>query len=77
MTDSRPDNLRDLLASGWKSKSVKRELHDNFVRMLAAGEELYPGIVGYENTVIPEINIAMLASTTCSFSARRGRPKAG
>ena len=75
MTDSRPDNLRDLLASGWKSKSVKRELHDNFVRMLAAGEELYPGIVGYENTVIPEINIAMLAQHDLLFLGEKGQAK--
>lgn len=75
MTDSRPDNLRDLLASGWKSKSVKRELHDNFVRMLAAGEELYPGIVGYENTVIPEINIAMLAEHDLLFLGEKGQAK--
>lgn len=75
MTDSRPDNLRDLLASGWQSKSVKRELHDNFVRMLAAGEELYPGIVGYENTVIPEINIAMLAQHDLLFLGEKGQAK--
>ena len=47
----RPTNLRDLLASGWQSKSVKAELHDNFLRMLAAGDELFPGIVGFEHTV--------------------------
>ncbi|MBA4017969.1 MAG: magnesium chelatase [Pirellula sp.] len=75
MTASRPDNLRDLLASGWRSKSVKRELHDNFVRMLAAGEELYPGIVGYENTVIPEINIAMLARHDLLFLGEKGQAK--
>ena len=75
MTESRPDNLRDLLASGWRSRSVKRELHDNFVRMLAAGEELYPGIVGYENTVIPEINIAMLAEHDLLFLGEKGQAK--
>ena len=75
MTDDRHRGLRDLLASGWKSKSVKRELHDNFVRMLAAGEELYPGIVGYENTVIPEINIAMLAQHDLLFLGEKGQAK--
>ncbi|MBL9084868.1 MAG: magnesium chelatase [Planctomycetales bacterium] len=75
MTESRPNNLRDLLASGWKSKSVKRELHDNFLRMLASGEELYPGIVGYEHTVIPEINIALLAQHDLLFLGEKGQAK--
>ncbi|MGC3968450.1 MAG: magnesium chelatase [Pirellulales bacterium] len=75
MTDSRPNNLHDLLVSGWKSKSVKRELHDNFLRMLAAGEELYPGIVGYEHTVIPEINIALLAQHDLLFLGEKGQAK--
>lgn len=75
MTDTRPNNLRDLLASGWKSKSVKRELHDNFLRMLASGEELYPGIVGYEHTVIPEINIALLAQHDMLFLGEKGQAK--
>ena len=57
-TQQKPKNLRDLRASGWKSKTVKQELHDNFLRMLREGEELFPGIVGYDNTVIPEINVA-------------------
>jgi magnesium chelatase subunit I len=75
MTETRPNNLRDLLASGWKSKSVKRELHDNFLRMLASGEELYPGIVGYEHTVIPEINIALLAQHDILFLGEKGQAK--
>jgi magnesium chelatase subunit I len=71
----RPTNLQELIASGWKSKTVKRELHDNFLRMLAAGEELFPGIVGYENTVIPEINIALLAQHDMLFLGEKGQAK--
>ena len=70
--------LAELRASGWQSKTVKQEIHDNFLRMLAAGDELFPGIVGYEDTVIPEINLrASSPGTTCCSSARRGRPRAG
>ena len=49
----RPTTLTELRASGWVSKSVKDEIRDNFLRMLRDGEELFPGIIGYENTVIP------------------------
>lgn len=72
---SRPNNLRDLLASGWKPHSVKDELRRNFMRMLAEGDELFPGIVGYENTVIPEINLALLAGHDLLFLGEKGQAK--
>ena len=60
-TTNHPSNLAQLCQSGWKSKTVKQEIRDNFLRLLASGEELFPGIVGYEDTVIPEINLALIA----------------
>jgi magnesium chelatase subunit I len=72
---SRPKNLRDLRASGWKSKTVKQEIHDNFLRALAAGEELFPGIVGYDDTVVPEINLALLAQHDMLFLGEKGQGK--
>ena len=67
--------LRELLDSGWKSKTVKRELRDNFTRMLADGKELFPGIVGYDDTVIPEINLALLAGHDILFLGEKGQAK--
>ncbi len=72
---SKPTNLHDLRASGWDSKPVKQEIRDNFLRMLAAGEALFPGIVGYDNTVIPEINIALLAGHDMLFLGEKGQAK--
>ena len=74
-TTSKPANLRELRESGWVSKSVKREIHDNFLRMLRGGEELFPGIVGFEDTVIPEINIALLAQHDMLFLGEKGQAK--
>ncbi|MFM7118435.1 MAG: magnesium chelatase [Planctomycetota bacterium] len=74
-TVSRPTNLRDLIAEGWVSKSVKQELRDNFLRALESGEELFPGIVGYNDTVIPEINIAILAGHDMLFMGEKGQAK--
>src|SRR4051812_11209698 len=71
----KPTNLRELRASGWKSKSVKREIYDNFLDKLAAGEELFPGIVGYEDTVIPEINLALIAQHDMLFLGEKGQAK--
>lgn len=72
---TRPSNLRQLRESGWQSKSVKREIHDNFLMALARGDELFPGIVGYEDTVIPEINIAILAGHDMLFLGEKGQAK--
>lgn len=74
-TTAEPTTLAELRRSGWKSKTVKREIHDNFLRMLAAGEELFPGIVGYEDTVIPEINLALLAGHDLLFLGEKGQAK--
>jgi magnesium chelatase subunit I len=64
-----------LRTSGWKSRSVKQEIRDNFIRQLQSGEELFPGIVGYENTVIPEINIALLSGHDLLFLGEKGQAK--
>jgi magnesium chelatase subunit I len=54
---------------------VKQEIHDNFQRALAAGDELFPGIIGYDDTVIPEINIALLAKHDLLFIGEKGQGK--
>lgn len=68
-------NLKELRASGWTSKSVKHEMRDNLLRMLAAGEPLFPGIVGYDDTVVPEINLAILAGHDILFLGEKGQAK--
>jgi len=73
--NNRPTNLQALRDSGWVSKSVKRELYDNFLAALARGEKLFPGIVGYDDTVIPEINIALLAEHDMLFLGEKGQAK--
>jgi magnesium chelatase subunit I len=72
---NRPSTLKDLRSSGWASRPVKHEVRDNFLRMLAAGEDLFPGIIGYENTVIPEINLALIAGHDLLFLGEKGQAK--
>ncbi len=71
-TIQRPKTLRELEASGWRSKSVKQELHDNLLHKLADKDELFRGIVGYDSTVIPEIIIAILAKHDLLFMGEKG-----
>ncbi len=74
-TRTKPCTLRELRDSGWQSKSVKQEIHDNFLDMLAAGGELFSGIVGYDETVIPEINLALIAGHDMLFLGEKGQAK--
>ena len=71
----RPRNLQALRDSGRVSKSVKQELRDNFLKALAAGEELFPGIVGYEDTVTPQIVNAVLSRHNFILLGLRGQAK--
>jgi magnesium chelatase subunit I len=75
MTVVRPSTLKDLRASGWTSRSVKQEIRSNFMRQLQSGGELFPGIVGYDNTVIPEINLGLLAGHDLLFLGEKGQAK--
>ena len=71
----KPSNLHELRESGWVSKTVKQEIRDNFLKMLARGEELFPGIIGYEDTVIPEISLALIAGHDLLFLGEKGQAK--
>ncbi|MGH9462575.1 MAG: magnesium chelatase, partial [Vicinamibacteria bacterium] len=61
-----PKTLGELKSSDFsekllKGRDVRDEIRVNLTRMLAAGEELFPGIVGYEDSVLPQITNALLS----------------
>src|SRR5262249_38178819 len=53
----------------------KQELHDNLLRMLASHDALFPGIIGYDDTVIPAICLAILAKHDMLFLGEKGQAK--
>ncbi len=67
--------LGELKASGYKRTSVKDELRGNLIRKLRAGETLFPGIVGYSETVIPQLVNAILARHNIILLGLRGQAK--
>ena len=73
--DSLPATLGELRASGWRPRTVKEELRANLVARLASGEPAFPGIVGYDETVIPAIENALLAGQDIVFLGERGQAK--
>src|SRR2546423_1578742 len=52
---SRPVTLGELRASGWVSQPIKEEIRANTVRKLAAGEPLVDGVIGFDDTVVPQL----------------------
>src|SRR6476659_5885176 len=72
---SRPATLGDLRASGWVSQPIKEELRANTVRMLAKGEPLVAGVIGYDDTVLPQLANALLAGHDIIFLGERGQAK--
>ena len=73
--DKPPPTLAELRARGWRSRTVKEELRANLLDRLAAGRPVFPGIVGYEETVLPAIENAILAGHDLVFLGERGQAK--
>ncbi len=72
---ARPQTLGELRSSGYRPTHVRDEVHCNLVRKVEAGEELFPGIIGYQDTVIPEIENALLAGQNVIILGERGQAK--
>jgi magnesium chelatase subunit I len=70
-----PKNLGELKESKYTRVSVKDEMRANLVRKLRAGEKLFPGIVGYDETVVPQIVNAILARHNLILLGLRGQAK--
>jgi magnesium chelatase subunit I len=67
--------LGELRQSGYRSRPVKQEIRDNLVRKLQAGETLFPGIIGYDETVVPQLVNAVLSRHNFILLGLRGQAK--
>ncbi|HKG46956.1 MAG TPA: hypothetical protein VKB02_09525 [Pyrinomonadaceae bacterium] len=68
-------NLRELRAAKYQTHSVKDELRRNLINKLRSGEKLFPGIVGYQDTVIPQLINAILSRHNIILLGLRGQAK--
>ena len=75
MAKDRPKTLGELKASGFRMESVKDEMRRNLVAKIKAGEPLFPDILGYEDTVVPQIQNAILSRHDMLFLGLRGQAK--
>ncbi len=74
-TDPKPRTLGELRRAGYRPKTVREEVHANLIARLEAREPLFPGIIGYEETVIPELVHALLAGQNVIVLGERGQAK--
>src|SRR6476660_9455926 len=70
-----PTTLAELRASGWEPRTVKEEIRANLLARLRSGEPAFPGIVGFDDTVLPELETALLAGHDLVLLGERGQGK--
>ena len=67
--------LKELRASGYVSKSIKDEMRDNLVKSIRNKENVFKGIIGFEDSVIPDIERAILSRHNINLLGLRGQAK--
>ena len=73
--EARPTTLGGLRATGHLHRSVKAEIRDNLLARLRAGDDAFPGMVGFDETVLPELESALLAGHDLVLLGERGQGK--
>jgi magnesium chelatase subunit I len=71
----RPETLGELRAAGWTSRTVKEELRANLLARIAADRPIVSGIVGYDESVLPSIENAIVAGQDLVLLGERGQAK--
>ena len=72
---SKPATIGQLKESGYRTRSVRNELRDNLLAKIRAGETVFEGIVGYDESVVPAVENAILAGHDLIFLGERGQAK--
>ena len=71
----RASTVAELLAEGYQHRTVKQEIRQNLLARLRGGEPAFPAIVGFDDTVLPELETALLAGHDLVLLGERGQGK--
>jgi magnesium chelatase subunit I len=74
-TEQQPRTVGELKASGYNPVSVKEEMRRNLIKRIRSGQPLFDGIYGYEESVIPQLENAILSGQDIIFLGERGQAK--
>lgn len=72
---TRPTTLGELRAFGYEPRSIRQEMRDNLIAAIRKGSRLFPGIVGYDQSVIPQVENAILSGQDMILLGERGQAK--
>ncbi|MDB5078035.1 MAG: magnesium chelatase [Chloroflexi bacterium] len=72
---SQAQTIGELRKSGYQLQTIKQEMRKNLIAKMKAGDELFPGVVGYEETVIPQVENAILSGQDVVLLGERGQAK--
>ena len=75
MNTRKPRNIRELREAGYRVLSVKEEMRKNLIGMITGGEQLFPGIIGFDDTVVPQVENAILSGQDIILLGERGQAK--
>jgi magnesium chelatase subunit I len=73
--DNRPKTIGELRASGYKPVTIREEMRRNLIALIKAKKPIFNGIIGYDNTVIPQVENAVLSGQNIIFLGERGQAK--
>ena len=73
----KPSTLGELRDSGYQPQTVKAEMRKNLIQKMRKGDDIFPGIIGYEETVIPQIENAILSGASPSKACKATTVPAG
>ncbi len=75
MVKQKPRTVRELRESGYKPSSVKQEMRRNLISRIENNQEHFPGIIGYEESVVPHLENAIISGQDIIFLGERGQAK--
>jgi len=75
VVSQKPRTIAELRKSGYRALTVKQEMRRNLIERIRKGEEHFPGIIGYEETVVPHLENAILSGQDVIFLGERGQAK--
>src|SRR5512140_1726196 len=74
-TADKPQTLGELVEAGYRPRTVREEIRENLISALKDGRNPFPGILGYDRTVLPALHNAILASHDILLLGLRGQAK--
>ncbi|WP_367389690.1 magnesium chelatase [Lewinella sp. LCG006] len=70
-----PQTLGELKATGYQPRSIKEEMRENLIKKLQSKEPIFPGVIGFDDTVIPDVERAILSRHNILLLGLRGQAK--